>query len=369
MKNGLWIFVLFVAISFTGCYTSFSPRDAESEAYGKLSKGFYDSPDIASAYDSLDFEEYGSVEEYPQNDNDVTVVNNYYGDSWDSPPLYYNDYSFSGGFGFYGAYYDPFYSSYYSPFHTVYYPNYASSYINVYGDAYFGWYSPNYYGGRYFSPSPVRYRTYQVASSYNTGSSLRNTRGRTTLSRRSRNTSGGMVSRTGNYASVNSASRLKGFDLDRDLVVTKRVNNSEKISGSLRNAGITKTDNARSVSKRSTSLSRRRIAGEKGYRILASRSSSRAAKRTYGRTHPQSVKNKKVNKSRSKRTYSSSRSSGSRNSSSRSYYRPPSRSSNRTPSVSGSSRGSRSGRSYSGSRSPSRSSSSSSRSSKKTRRR
>ncbi len=49
-----------VGISFTGCYTSFAPRDYEEETYGNLEDAYYDSDEYGSNYDTLDYydEEY-----------------------------------------------------------------------------------------------------------------------------------------------------------------------------------------------------------------------------------------------------------------------------------------------------------------------
>ncbi|MDA3861521.1 MAG: hypothetical protein PF445_09875, partial [Melioribacteraceae bacterium] len=164
MKNRFWVLAL-IGISFTGCYTSFTPREYEEESYGQFDENYYESPEVVEYYYSLGFLEEEYYDEAPQ---EITIINNYPPEwGWD----YYAPVYVSVGYSSWGRYYDPFYDPYCSPYYTPYYrPYYSGGY--VYGDSYYsGGYGNNYY------PSDVRYRNDKHWTS------LRNNGGRHTANR------------------------------------------------------------------------------------------------------------------------------------------------------------------------------------------
>ena len=75
------ILIALIAITFTGCYTSFAPRDYEEESFGQMDNFYYDSSEVAMYDDSSEY--YYPEEEIYYSDpiQEVTVINNY-GPDW-----------------------------------------------------------------------------------------------------------------------------------------------------------------------------------------------------------------------------------------------------------------------------------------------
>ena len=353
MKNRLWILLL-IGISFTGCYTSFAPRDYEEEAYGNLEDAYYDSDEYVPTYDTLDYVDEQYLYDNPQ---DITIVNNYAPDyGWG----YYSPVYVTGRYNYWDSYYSPYYDPYCDPFYTPYYRPFYSSYI--YWDSYYG---PYYSNNNYF-PSETRYRNKRHWTN------LRNNGGRTTVAR-SRNTNG--VSR-GELTKRNPDLReVRGFDLDRELRVT-RSSGTTSATGSItrnngiRTASIKKNGEVKTARKKTTDLERRRIS-TKLYKGELTK--SKTAKRN---SYTQSHEKRKVilkkdytnynSKNRSKRVYSSKRKTSSNvNTATRSYHRTTPKSSNRSSRVSQSARNNGSSKVYSNSKSSHRRTTSSSSSYKK----
>ena len=353
MKNRFWILAL-LAISFTGCYTSFAPRDYEQESYGNFNEDYYNSPEIVSNYDSLDFLDEEYFYEEPQ---EITIVNNYPPEwAWD----YYSPVYVSANYGYWGGFYDP----YYGPNYGSYYPPYYGGNICVYGDAYFG---GSYYGGYGNSYYPSQTRNRKNRSHW---TSLRNNGGRRVANvSRDRGTNGN-TSR-GNTdkrdRETYQAKEIRGFDLDKDLRVARNSGNSSSSKNrdtGIRTASIRKSSEAKTA-RRTSDLDRRRVTNKTKEQVKRTTSrtkrsneSRRVTKRT---TVSNSNRSAKTSQTRSKRIYSSSGTSKNRNSSgsSRSYHTPTTRSSNRSSNVSKSQRNSGSSRNHSTSSNSSRSSSSS----------
>jgi len=336
MKN-IMLVLIAIAFSFTGCYTSFSPRDYEEERYGELSDGYYDSSYVAENIDSSDY--YYPEDDYNVPSQGLTVINNYSSSAWDIfPPMFAASTIY--GYGYSAGYYDPFYDPYYYPSYYPYSPYYGGN-LYVYGDAYFG---NSYYNG--FNPAPVRYRnrSYFYANVRNSGG-----RGVVVKTRDRRRPITDSRDRSYNYAA------LKGFDLDRDLTVSKSTSRVRSSSSSkIRTASIIR-DNG-SKAKKVSDLERRRIKGTSRGNVAVRRHITKNDSRTQ-----RVVKRRTLNKTkkyssntssnRSKRVYSNNNS----RSSSSSYYRPSRSSSSRNrTSVSGNT--SRSRNSSYNSRSSSRSS-------------
>ncbi len=359
--NKLWILAL-LAISFTGCYTSFAPRDYEQESYGKFNEDYYNQPEVAENYDSLDFLD----EDYLYSDPQVITINNNYPPDWAWD--YYSPSYVSVGYCNWGGFYDPFYDPYWGPYYGRYNNPYYGGNIYVYGDAYFG----GSYGSSYY-PSQTRYRT--TRSHW---TNLRDNGGRKVASRDGRtNGRGGRGTIDKRNGGTTRTREIKGFDLDRDLRVTRNSGSgsvSRTRKTGLRNASIRKSGEVKTA-RRKTDLERRRISNRTKEQVVRNKpkrnsESQRVTKRSKVQNRSRSAARTET---RSKRTYSSSGTSKSRNSrgSSRSYHPPSSRSSNRSSNVTQSQRNSGASRSNSSSRSSyrasrpsvSRSSSSSSRSS------
>ncbi len=345
MKNRFWLLAL-IAISFTGCYTSFAPRDYEEDSYGQMDNYYYDSSDVAMNTDTSEFY-YPEDEFYYGNPvQEVTVINNY-GYDWG----YSSPYS-SRIYTSYGCY-DPFYDPFYDPYC---YPYYRPYYAYGYGSIYVG-YSHGY--GYYNYPSSVRYR-----ANRSHWTSVRNNGGRHEVSRTRDANRGRSLEKDINTR--DQYRTVKGFDLDRDLRVSKIASNSSSGRSSnksgLRTAGYTRDGNSKSKAKRTTDLERRRISTKsKNNEAIGSSKSSKEQRTQRVSKRSKVSNNSKTASKRSKRVYSSKRVSKSNNASrtpSRTYYKPPSRSSSSSK-VSKSSRSSSSKSSgYSSSRNTSRSSSS-----------
>lgn len=353
MKNRFWVLAL-ISISFTGCYTSFAPKDYEEDSYGQMDNYYYDSSDVAMYEDSSDF--YYPEEEFYYDDpvQQVTVINNYGTDwGWGYSPFYQNAYTSYG-------YYNPFYDPYYAPYC---YPYYGPYYGHGYGSIYIGY---GYGSGSYNYPSSVRYRTNRSH-----WTSFRNNGGRALVTRSRDANRGGTPNN--DIRTRDEFRKIKGFDLDRDLKVSKVASSSRSINKSgLRTAGYSRDSDSRKKVKRTTDLERRRISNKSKNNEVIQESKDR---RTHGVAKRSRIdNNNRSNSKRSKRVYSSKRDSKSNNSSktsSRTYYKPRNKS-GKSSNVSNSSRGrksnssgyssSRSGRSksssYSSSRNTSRSSSS-----------
>jgi hypothetical protein len=295
MKNKLWILAL-VGITFTGCYTSFAPRDYEAENYGNLEDAYYDSEDYVTNYDSLDYVDEDYYYEDPQ---DITIINNYptnYG--WDLySPVYV-----TGHYDYWGTYYNLLYDPYCDPYYSPYYRPYYGSYN------YWGSYSGAYYSKNYY-PSEVRYRN----TSHWT--SLRNNGGRTsvTRSRDIRNNS------QDDLANRNISNReVRGFDLDRELRVTRSSGSStvsKTSNNGLRTASIRKNGDVRTARKKTTDLERRRISTKTHGRELSDVNTQSREKRQAVKKNDNSNSS---SQNRSKRVYSSNRNS---NSGVKSYHR------------------------------------------------
>ena len=302
MKNKLWIIVL-VGISFTGCYTSFAPRDYEEETYGNLEDAYYDSDEYDSDYDTLDYYD----EEYMyENRQDITIINNYPSEwGWD----YYSPVYVTGRYNYWGAYYSPFYDPYYDPYYRPYYSSY------IYWDSYYGpYYSNNYY------PSDTRYRNKSHWTS------LRNSGGRTSVTRGRdvRNDSqAGLSKRNDDFRDV------RGFDLDRELRTTHSSGSSAgSSSGSsavsttrnaaLKTAVISKEGETKTVKKKTTDLERRRIStktidGELFKAKVESRNSKTQNIEKRKTTLKKDYSTSSSSQNRSKRVYSSKRTTGNAN--------------------------------------------------------
>jgi len=343
MKNIKWIVAL-IGISLTGCYTSFVPRDYEEDSFGQFDDNYYydDTEDVALNADTSEFY-YPEEFYYDDYNQGLTVINNY-GTDWGwgyNSPFYSNHYTSYG-------YYDPFYDPYYNPYYYPYGPYYGSYY--GYGGYYSGY-------GYYNYPSSVRYRTNR---SHWTG--LRNNGGRAVVTR-SRDVNRGRAGDRETFVRDESRT-IRGFDLDRDLQVSKIASNSRSSNKTgLRTAGYTRDSNSKVKAKRTTDLERRRISNQSKNKEVIRKSKVSNEKRTQRVTKKSRfVNNKnKSNSRRSIRVYSSNKVSKNKNSgrtSSRTYYKPPSRSSKKSK-ISKPSRGSNSNSSsYSSSRNKSRSSSS-----------
>jgi len=334
-----------IAITFTGCYTSFAPRDYEEDSYGQMDNYYYDSSEVAMNIDSTEY--YYPEEEYYYDDplQEVAVINNY-GPDW--------------GWGYYSPLYSGIYTSYgcYDPFYDpYYYPSCYPYYRPYYGHGYGSFYGGYGYGSGYTNyPSSVRYRTNRSH-----WTSLRNNGGRSVVTRgRDTNRGGGTLNK--DLPTRDNLRTVKGFDLDRDLQVSKIASNSRSSNKSgLRTAGYTRDSNSRRQVKRTTDLERRRIPKNPQSKEAINKSDIPNEKRVQRVTKKSRANNNKSTSKRSMRAYSSTRDSKSKNSSrtsSRTYYNPPSRSS-KNSNVSSSSRSSNSRSSgYSSSRNTSRSSSS-----------
>ncbi len=212
-----------IAITFTGCYTSFSPRDYEEESYGQMDNYYYDSSDVAMNEDSSEF--YYPEEEFYYDDplQEVTVINNY-GPDW--------------GWGYYSPFYTSIYTSYgcYDPFYDPYYGPYCYPYYTpYYGHGYGSFYGGYGYGSGYNNyPSSVRYRTNRRH-----WTSLRNNGGRSVVTRGRDANRGGTLNKE--TFTRDNARTIKGFDLDRDLRVSKLATSSRSINKSgIRTAGYTR---------------------------------------------------------------------------------------------------------------------------------
>jgi len=343
MKNRILVLAL-IAITFTGCYTSFSPRDYEEESFGQMDNYYYDSSDVAINEDSSEF--YYPEEEFYYDDplQGVTVINNYGPDwGWGYGSLYWSP--FYTSYGCYDPFYDPYCYPYYPPYHPY---GYGNIYVGVgYGSGY-----NNY-------PSSVRYRTNKSH-----WTSLRNNGGRAVVTR-SRDVKRGRGPNT-DTRTRDGLGTIRGIDLDRDLKVTKFASSSgSSTRGGLRTAGITRDGDSRKKVKRTTDLDRRRISNKSKNNNVVRGSKGSKDKRTQGVTKKSRVNNnKKSTGQRSRRVYSSnsdSRRSKSMKTSTRTYYKPSSRNS-KSSNVSGSSSSTRSrntnSKGYSSSRNTSRSSSS-----------
>jgi len=341
MTNRFWMLAL-MAISFTGCYTSFTPREYEQESYGQYDENYYESPETAAYYDSLDFLDEEYLYDDPQ---EITIINNYPPEwGWD----YYSPVYVSVGYSPWGRYYDPFYDSYCSPYYTPYYRPYYSG-IYVYGDYYYGGYGSSYY------PSDTKYR-----NNTRHWTSLRNNGGRHVANRGREASRGTSTGRSNTQFSDNIIA--KGFDLDRDLRVTRTTGRSgsstvTRTTG-LRTASIRKSGEIKTADRK-TDIYRRRISKTTKDKIVRKdriRTSKSESQRVTKRSQVSSrTKKSSSTKNRSKRVYSSNNTSKRSSDASRSYHRPSTRSSNRSSNVSQSTRNSKStSQSYS---SPSRSSS------------
>ena len=304
-----FLIIALLALSFTGCYTSFSPRDSEEESYGQMNESYYGAPEVAEYIDSS---EYYTTEYYDDQPGGVTVINNYAPDwGWGYEPYSYSSFGFYPSYGFYSSYYDPFCTPYYTP--------YYGGNVFVYGDAYFG---GGYYGGISPYPSPVRYRT-------NTShwTSLRNTGGRSVSTTRSRGRAT-VGRRTSESQTRNDFLAVRGVDLDRDLDVS-RIASRDGVSRS--SATRTRNNNGTRVAKRTTDLERRRISTSRNNsKVVRSNKKSHVQRVTQSKKPTKRVRNRATSQKRSKRVYSSKRSGQSRSSnksSSSSYYKPSRKSS------------------------------------------
>ncbi len=343
--NKLWILAL-LAISFTGCYTSFAPRDYEQKSYGEFSEDYYNQPEVTAKYDSLDFLD----EDYLYNNPEVVTINNNYPPNWAWD--YYSPVSI--GYCNWGGFYDPFYDPYWGPYYGHYNNPYYGGNVYVYGDAYFG----SYYGGygSSYYPSQTRYRTNRSH-----WTNLRNNGGRRIASRERRTDRNNHAGTTRN--GTTRTREIRGFDLDRDLRVARNSGSSStsrtKNSG-VRTAGIRRGSDVKKA-HRTSDLERRRVSERTKKQIKRNTKNQTRSYREKRVTRSNNVsRSARTSQARSKRVYSSGRTSTTRNSgSSRSYHKPSSRSSNRSSNVTQSRRNSGSTRSYSTPRSSTRSSSSS----------
>lgn len=356
--NSRYLLIALLAISFTGCYTSFVPRDYEEESFGSFDQNYndnydenyndiyYDSNEVVADIDSMDYYDEEYLYEDPQQ---ITIINNYPNEwGWDYYPRVYVNNGFS-----HCGFYDPFYDAFCGPYYYPYYRPYYSG-VYLYGDVYYD----SYYGGSSYYPSEVRYRRNRSH-----WTSLRNNGGRNTSSRE-RDINRGTLSKTD---SRNSDTReARGFDLDKDLRVTRSSGTSS--SSATRNSGLkiaslrkNSDDEARTTVRKKTDLERRRVTDvtkDKLSKKETLNSSRRENQRVTKKTRVNRTKRAPNTQNRSKRVYSSSGTSKSKSStgSSRSYYKPPSRSSSKTYSKPKSSRKSGSNsRSYSSSGSSSKS--------------
>ncbi len=331
-----FLIIALLAFSFTGCYTSFSPRDYEEESYGQMNESSYGAPEVAEYIDSSEY--YSTEEYYDEPIGGVTVINNYVPDwGWGYEPYSYSSFGFYPSYGFYNSYYDPFCTPYYTP--------YYGGNVFVYGDAYFG---GGYYGDVSPYPSPVRYRT---NTSHWTG--LRNSGGRSIATTRSRKET--TTGRTTHESQTrNNFLTVRGVNLDRDLEVS-RIASRDGVARS--SATKTRSDNGRRVVKRTTDLERRRIrTGRNNSKIVKSNKSSHEQRVTQSKKPTKRVRNRTTSNKRSKRVYSSKKSgrkSNSRKSSSSSYYKPSKKSSSNSSRSSSPQRSSVSRSSHSSSSRPS----------------
>jgi hypothetical protein len=275
--------IALLAISFTGCYTSFSPRDYEEDSYGQMNESYYGTPETAEYIDSSEYF-YPEEEYYEEPVQSVTVINNYSPDwGWGYTSPYYSN--FYPSYGYYDFYYDPFYSPYYSP--------YDGGNIFVYGDAYFG---GGYYGGISHYPSSVRYRTNRSH-----WTNLRNTGKRNTSTSRSR----GIAVSSGRTSTREPFTRdefltVKGINLDKDMQVSRIASRGNSSSNSgLRTASISRSidGNKKRVVKRTTDLDRRRISTNRNGEIRSTKYQSTQrvtqSKKNKKRIYKESTSNKR----------------------------------------------------------------------------
>lgn len=398
MKTKIFMSLIALSMTFTGCYTSFATREYEEEEFGQMAQ--YAEPDSMIVYEDEDGN-LDTVYVYAENSKEfstepvqnLTVVNQYYDNSG---YLYGGYYAYPRVYSVRSPYYcwdpywcDPFYYDYYCS------PYYVGLYVGVS-------YSCGYYSGGYYYPSKERYRT---QTSHWT--SLRNNDSQRTVSRTT-----GEKSRDA-YRNLSVASRSsgspsvlsKGADLDRDLQKIsekqRRIQVASSNSGGVRKANLEysrtikgKNGEAQKVSTNSNKkMSSRKVIKREAInqtdpkrtvKNTSTYSSTTKRKRVYSEVLNRSSYGKRKNESASgnisnsrkssTKTYNSQppnrspvpnksetrsnyRSNTSRSSNSSSYYNSSSSKSSRS-SYSGSSSGSSSRSSYSGSSSGSSSRSS-----------
>lgn len=348
--------IVLIVTSFTGCYTSFVPRDYEEESFGQMDEyNYYDSSDVAFNEDSLEY--YYPEDEfyYDEPGQEVTVINNF-GPDWGwgySSPYHSRIYT---SYGCYDPFYDPYYDPYCYPYYRPYYAYGYGSFYTGYG-----------YGHNYNNyPSSVRYRTNRSH-----WTNTRNNGGRNVVTRtRGDNREITKLNDVDRAPTNRGESRtIKGFDLDRDLRVSKTASGGSSRSANksgIRTAGYTRDSNSRSKAKRTSDLERRRVTKSNNNNEIVLNSKGSNEKRTQRVSKKtRVVRDNKSTSKRSKRVYSSKRTpkvSSSNKTSSRSYYKAPKKSSS-SSSVSRSSRSNNSNSSSYSSSSSNSSRSSSSRSS------
>ena len=310
MKNKFWIIAL-LAISFSGCYTSFIPRDYELESYKNYEDENYYADEIVADNDSLEYYENNFAGE----EQGITIINNY--------PVY-----ISTRFNYYD-FYDPFYDPYWEQYYYPYYSPYYGGNIYVYGDAYWG----SSYGGNWYYPSQTRYRNERSH-----WTNLRNNGGRISTNRvRDKEINDEERNRTRVDESGN-------FKLDSDLRVTRKTGSIVNSSGSgntgISTSTIRKNGEVRTATRKTTDLERRRVSDK-----IIKKDSNRKIKEAQNINKQKITKKSNIiyktkeksssTQSRSKRVYSSSENSGSSNSKSvsRSFYKPTNKSDNTNSTV------------------------------------
>lgn len=283
MKSKYWIIAL-LAISFTGCYTSFVPRDRELESYEN--------------YEDENTYSEGESEYWDDNDNSGEIV------------VIVSD-------PFFSPYYDPFYNPYYNPFWGPYYYPY---YGPVIGGSYFvynDFYCDSYYYNDYY-PSTTRYR-----NDRSHWTNLRNNGGRISVSRDRISDFNNPIDVTRNKVDTRTnVDRVRDVDLN-NLGVSRTGSATSTRTADIKTSTIRKDGEVKVSTRKTTDLDRRRVSDK----IIKGKSNNE-------RIETQSSKQKVVREAdvnykprestptqnRSKRVYSSSESTGSSATSS-SFYR------------------------------------------------
>lgn len=287
MKSKYWIIAL-LAISFTGCYTSFVPRDRELESYEN--------------YEDENTYSEGESEYWDDNDNSDEVV------------IIVSD-------PFFSPYYDPFYNPYYDPFWGPYYYPY---YGPVIGGSYFvynDFYCDSYYYNDYY-PSTTRYR-----NDRSHWTNLRNNGGRISVSRDRISDFNNPIDVTRNKVdSRTNVDRVGDVDLN-NLGVSRTGSATSTRTADIKTSTIRKDGEVKISTRKTTDLDRRRVSD----RIIKEKSNNerietQSSKQKVIREADVNYKPREVapTQNRSKRVYSSSESSGSSSSASSSFYRNPS---------------------------------------------
>ena len=237
MKNKFWIIAL-LAISFTGCYTSFVPRDYELESYENYGdENYYAENDTVVYLDEND--------NYDSEDN--TIIINNYPDQWSwgyGQSIHLGYYVYDP---FYNPYYDPYWGPYYSSYYSPFYDPYYGGNVYVYGDFYWG---SNYSDYNY--PSSTRYR-----NDRNHWTNLRNNGGRVSVSRDG-NTNTNIADDRNTFDRLD---KVREIDLDGGLRVTRPTTSASGVTktADVKTSTIRKNGESKTVTRKTTDLERRRV--------------------------------------------------------------------------------------------------------------